>query len=293
MIDLHIHSNHSDGTENVIDILKKSEELNLETISITDHDNCNVYNELKDINISNYYSGKLITGIELKSGYKDHVIDILGYNIDYKKMIEILNNSNNKISREEIEEIKLQEFYKWGEKLNLELTPMDKLEWNKEKNWASVIFYKEIKKHEINKGKLPDDFWESFDNFKNNYYSIKGQIFYVSIASNYPSLRDTIEMIHEAGGLAFVAHFYKYRFIENKIEELKYIINNYNIDGIECYHSSFNEGNIKELTEFCLENNLLISGGSDWHGSGKPGVKLGIGYGNLNVPGSIINNWKI
>ena len=47
MIDLHMHTLNSDGTDSVVDILKKAEKLKLEYISITDHDNCNGYEELK------------------------------------------------------------------------------------------------------------------------------------------------------------------------------------------------------------------------------------------------------
>lgn len=57
MIDLHIHSIHSDGTDTVVDILKKAEKNALEYISITDHNTCNAYEELKKINIKKYYTG--------------------------------------------------------------------------------------------------------------------------------------------------------------------------------------------------------------------------------------------
>lgn len=58
MIDLHIHTTYSDGTKNVTQILKQAEELNLDYISITDHDKVSAYEELKNINISDYYSRK-------------------------------------------------------------------------------------------------------------------------------------------------------------------------------------------------------------------------------------------
>ena len=53
MIDLHIHSNNSDGTDSVEEILKKAQQLDLEYISITDHDNCDVYDFLKKIDVKN------------------------------------------------------------------------------------------------------------------------------------------------------------------------------------------------------------------------------------------------
>ena len=88
MVDLHVHTTNSDGTDDVVTILKKAEKLELEYISITDHETMGAYDELEKINISDYYTGKIIKGIELKNYYKGHIIDILGYNVDKKIMMK-------------------------------------------------------------------------------------------------------------------------------------------------------------------------------------------------------------
>ena len=59
MIDLHLHTNCSDGTDSPTELLKKAEEKHLEYISITDHDNCDAYEQLKNINISEIFSRKV------------------------------------------------------------------------------------------------------------------------------------------------------------------------------------------------------------------------------------------
>lgn len=64
MIDLHIHSTYSDGTYNPIELLQKAEKLGLEIISITDHESIDAHIELSNVNIEEYYKGKVITGIE-------------------------------------------------------------------------------------------------------------------------------------------------------------------------------------------------------------------------------------
>ena len=61
MIDLHIHTNFSDGTFDVIETLKAAENSNANIISITDHDTVNAHKLLKTIDYSKYYSGKIIT----------------------------------------------------------------------------------------------------------------------------------------------------------------------------------------------------------------------------------------
>ncbi|MBO5349775.1 MAG: PHP domain-containing protein [Clostridia bacterium] len=291
MIDLHIHSNNSDGTKTVKEILIQAQNLSLSTISFTDHETCSAYDELEKINIKDYFAGKIINGIELKSRYKDIVMDILGYGIDYKKMKKYLAECYKDMTREKIQEEQLKKFYEIGQKIKLTLRPIEELKWNKTKDWSTIVFYDEMKSHIENKEKVPSDMWESFKNFKQNHYHIKGDIFYIDRGKHYPKIETIIDIIHKSGGKAFVAHIYEYKEIENKISELEKIINNYKIDGIECYHSIFSEKENLNLLEFAKKHDLLISGGSDYHGDNKPDIELGVGKGNLNVPNEILDKW--
>lgn len=90
-------------------------------------------------------------------------------------------------------------------------------------------------------------------------------------------------------GKVFLPHIFEYKDNSKKI--LKFILDNYNIDGIECFYTTFSKEQSDFLLNICKEKNILISGGSDYHGTFKPNVDLGIGFGNLNVPESILNNW--
>ena len=67
---------------------------------------------------------------------------------------------------------------------------------------------------------------------------------------------------------------------------------NFQIDGIECYYTTFTEEQHEKLLKLCNERNLFISGGSDFHGKIKPDVDIGTGYGNLKIPNEIIIPWK-
>lgn len=293
MIDLHIHSTNSDGSKTVKEILIEAQKLGLTTISFTDHETCDAYNELERINIKDYFKGNIINGIELKSQYKDIVMDILGYGINYKKMSKYLEECYKDITRQKIQESQLIEFYKIGLKEQLTLRPIDELNWDRTRDWASIVFYNEIKSHLENKSKVPPDLWEDFKNFKNNHYHIKGNTFYINMAKDYPRVEKIIDIIHRSGGKAFIAHIYQYKEIEDKILELKKIISKYNIDGIECYHSIFSNIENEKLLKFTKAHNLLISGGSDYHGKNKPDISLGIGKGNLKVPDKILIDWNL
>lgn len=291
MIDMHIHSTYSDGTYSVKEILKKAEKLNLKYISITDHDNCRAYNELKNMNVSNYYSGKIVPGIEIKCIYNGRSMDLLGYNFDIDKMNKWIDEFYKDKQRKDLQLKYFDILYRTCQKLNLKVTPKDEIIWNPENDWASLIIYNDFKKYEENKVKLPEDLWNEFGIFSKKYCADFNNPFYIDRTEDYPSLETGIKAIKECGGVAIIAHIYIYRWAENKEQLIENINNNYNIDGFECYHSNFSEENVKYILNYCKENNLLMSGGSDCHGENKPGINLAVGKGNLNIDEKIIEEW--
>lgn len=292
MIDLHIHTNNSDGSESVIDVLKMAEEQGLKYISITDHESVNGHYELRKINPKDYYSGVIIPGAELKNYYKDRVIDILAYNIDVDMFNEYLTEKYKDKTHRVLETKNLKHFYKQAKGYGLVLDPIDSIVWDKDKEWGSVVFYNELKKHPENEAKVPKDLWESFSNFKKDYVYNRNNMFFLDKKDDYPSPKETVEAIHKAGGLAFLAHVHEYKWIEDKLEYIANLVKDSGIDGIECYYSNFTDKQIEELVSYCKQNNLLISGGTDFHGKPRPSVKVGIGKGNLEIPESILNWYK-
>lgn len=291
MIDLHIHTNNSDGSENVIEVLKRAEEKKLSYISITDHESLNSYYELKDIDISDYYSGRIIKGVELKNYYKDRVIDILAYDIDIDKFNDYLDKSYKNKTHRILETKNLKHFYKQAKGYGLVLNPIEEIEWDPDRDWGSVVFYNELKKHPENEAKVPSDLWENFSNFKKDYVYNRKNMFFLDKKDDYPSPKQTVEQIHKAGGKAFLAHVHEYKWVDNKIEYIRQLIKDSNIDGLECYYSNFTEEQSEELIEFCKENKLYISGGTDFHGKRKPSIDIGVGKGNLSIPENIIYDW--
>ena len=63
------------------------------------------------------------------------------------------------------------------------------------------------------------------------------------------------------------------------------------LDGVECFHPSADEDRMKTLVEYAKKHNLYISGGSDFHGSKKPNVEIGVGKGNLHISRDYIEEW--
>ncbi len=291
MIDLHIHTTNSDGSEDIITILKMAEERKLNYISFTDHESINSHYQLRQINPKDYFSGTIIPGVELKNYYKDRVIDILAYNIDIDKFNAYLDKEFKEKTHRVLETKNLRHFYKQAKEYGLVLDPIESLDWDKDREWGSVVFYNELKKHPENEAKVPKDLWEKFSNFKKDYVYNRNNLFFLDKKDDYPSPAKTVQAVHSAGGVAFLAHVHEYKWVENKIEYIKQLLKDSNLDGIECYYSNFTEEQTKELLQFCKENNLYTSGGTDFHGKSRPEVQVGIGKGNLQIPDEIIKNW--
>lgn len=292
MIDLHMHTSYSDGADSLKEVLKKAEDLKLEYISITDHDNCKAYEEMKNINITDYYTGKIIPGIEIKCAFDNgKLIELLGYNIDTDKMQEWSNEYYKDKTKDKLQQKYFDILYNVCKKKYLRISPKDEIKFNPKTDWASVTIFRELQKHKENYKKLPDDFLSEFDVFSKKYCADEKSEFYIDKSKDYPSTTETVEIIRKCGGLVFMPHVYIYRWIEDKDEHIKYCMEKYNVDGIECYHSSFDEEKINHLLRFCKENNLLISGGSDYHGENKPNIEMAIGKGNLNIDKKYVENW--
>ena len=138
MIDLHVHTTYSDGADSLIEVLKKAEEMELSYISITDHDNCNAYKELKNIDIKKYYTGTIIPGIEIKCGYKGRLIEILGYKIDTEKMQDWADVYYKDKTKTQLQKKYFDILYKNCKEMGLKLAEDLGNSFDPEKEWASV-----------------------------------------------------------------------------------------------------------------------------------------------------------
>lgn len=288
MIDLHIHSIHSDGTDTVVDILKKAEKNVLEYISITDHNTCSAYEKLKNINIGKYYTGQIITGVELNTVALDVPIEILGYDIDTEVMQKNLNGIY--LSPEERNFLEIKRLYNKCVENGIVLNEDFICNYTPEK-YASKYLHEVLTQNEENRRFIDDEAWNDSLVLYRKYMSDPKSIFFVDMLDVLPTLEETINLIKMANGKVFVPHIFEYK--HNSIDILDYIIKNYKIDGIECYYSTFNNAQTQALIELCKRKNLLISGGSDYHGLNEPKIEMGIGKGSLKIDSSIVSNWNI
>lgn len=261
--------------------------MGLKIISITDHDKVDAHIELENVNIEEYYSGRLIKGIELKTSYKSIPIEILGYGIDTRRLNELVIDQakyQEKIQIEHLEHLK-----KVARRIGLEYE--ENIQIDSENIYASATFVNAILKNEKNKEIIEKyNIGLNGNAFYRNCQSNPNNIFYIDESKHVMPPQKIIEEIHETGGLAFLAHplIYPFENIWNTIEEF---VKEYNIDGLECYYSLFSNEESKKLVEICNKYDLYKSGGSDYHGLNKPDINMGIGRGNLNIPAEIVKEW--
>ena len=286
MIDLHIHTKYSDGTDEVLTILKKAEEKNLKYISITDHNNCDAYKELENIDITKYYSGKIITGVELNTKALGIPIEILGYGIDVKEIN--LKLKHTYLTAKERNKIELERLYKKCIQANIKL-PDNFIENYDYNTYASKYLHKEITNTFMNKNLIDEESWNNSNIFYRKYMSNPNTMFFVDTDDILPDFETASNLITDTGGLVFIPHIYEYRDNANKI--LDYILKHYEIQGIECYYTTFTKEQSNHLIKICKEKKLFMSGGSDYHGSFKPDVDMAIGKGDLSVSENIVEPW--
>lgn len=289
MIDLHMHTIYSDGSKTVEEILKMCEERKLEYISITDHNNCEAYydEELKNNKI---FSGNIIKGCELNAEFQNRAIEILAYNINPDIIMSWRENyySIDKI-RKNTKEI-YDRFLSILDKKGITYNKTDIRPQKDEKEYIERTILEEIVKHEENKEIVGEDCFYSLGTFFRKKITNPNSEFFLNRAGTFPKVKDVVDIIHKAGGKAFLAHPFEYRF-EDTMEFINELRNEVELYGIECFHPSADEEKMRLLVDYAKNNNLYISGGSDYHGKLKPDIEIGIGKGNLNIEKDIIKEW--
>ena len=292
MIDLHIHTTYSDGTDTVKELLKKAEGIGLEVISITDHNTCKAYYEMEEFNVKEIYKGNIIVGCEFTTSFDNRLIEVLGYGFDYKKV----NNYLEEFYSDELVSKRTNILYNRLLDIINELGLEFHIEKVRDKKFTNEFFergiYEELVKYESNKEKLKEDVWASFSSFYRKGLTNPKSKLFINHVEFKPPIKEIVNLIHKNGGIAFLAHPYQYKFTDTE-KFLDKIYNEVSLDGIECFYTTFSKDQTNYLVNFAKKKNLLISGGSDYHGTNKENHNLGVGRGNLKISKDIINNYKI
>lgn len=266
MIDLHTHSTASDGTLTPSELIDFAMDEGIDYLGMTDHDTTDGIEEAveyaKDKNL------KFAYGVEVSVEFENKTMHILGYRINFK---DKKLNQKLKVLREAREERNpkiLKKLNNLGFKISYDEV--------KRASDGNVVGRPHFAKVMVEKGYV-STIQEAFDK-----YLAKGALCYVDKYRFEP--KDAIEMIRSSGGFAILAHPLSlkldYEGIKNVVKNLK----DYGLEGMECFYRNHTEEDEINLLKIAKHFDLLVSGGSDFHGSNRPTISIGIGEGRMKIP---------
>ena len=241
-VDLHLHSNYSDGKYSIPEVIELAIDKGLKVISITDHDTIDGVQEASFLAEAKGIQN--IPGVEVSSEIEGQEIHILAYFID-------INNSDLKVYLQKFKEERLkraERILSKLKKLGVNLTIEEVLQFSESKPITRPhIAFALIKK------KIVKSYYEAFQKYLGDFSDAYEK-------KQHSSPEVVIELIKSCGGLSFLAH--PYNLSDGKLMD----IIKYGIDGIESYHPTIKKSRQEFLHKIALQFSLLESGGSDFHG---------------------------
>lgn len=271
-IDLHVHSVHSDGTLTVKELVEYAENINLRAIALTDHDSVDGVAEMQKL--CREAGIDFVPGIELSTEYTSpdgafsKEVHLLGYFIDEKNedfrhyLAEYLHS---RLHRNEQMVEKLQ-----AHGISITMEDLETLYPD------SVITRAHMARYLFDTKQVK--------NMNEAFKKYLGDTAPCFVSRKKVSTKDAIALIHAAGGLAVLAHPPLYNLKDKPLNEMISSLTRVGLNGIECVYSTYYNDEEHRMKKFAKEYNLLMTGGSDFHGSNKAYIHLGKGKGNLYVP---------
>lgn len=239
---MHIHSRCSDGYLTPKQLVEKAKANDIDIISITDHDSVEAYQYLSRSQIPL----RLLPGIEFSSSWHGDDIHVLGYGIDYsnKDLLDILQwMSDGRRTRAQKMLHKLSDL---GVEIPLKLV-------------LSFAGAKElIVRPHIAQALVSLRYCYSKQEAFERYIGNDGPAY---VSKPILSTDKVIDYIHQAGGVALIAH-------PGKVKNRDYLdeFAQAGLDGLEVWHPDHTEKQVSEFTAFCQSQGKLMTGGSDFHG---------------------------
>lgn len=273
-IDLHVHSNASDGTLSPAQVVELASQKGLDAIALTDHDTISGIKEA--VQASGPAGIELVPGIEFSCVYQKTEIHILGLyiNIDdpsfsarIQKLLDIRNQRNEEMIRR---------FQADGFSITLEDLQSG--------NPGTVITRAHFARTLVEKG-----YASSMDQAFKKYLEYGGKY---CMRKEKISPEQAMEILTDNHAFPSLAHIMQYKLGWAENERLIAYLKDLGLQGLEVYHSSHNEGQIPRLQQLARDYGLLPTGGSDFHGSNKPDIQIGTGRGGLRLSHYLLEDIK-
>ncbi|MCG3204482.1 MAG: 5'-3' exoribonuclease [Elusimicrobia bacterium] len=266
MIDLQLHTSDSDGTWGWKQVLEKCLDLRLTAFAITDHDTIVRRNDILAWAKAN--EAMAIPGVELSTTENGQTVHLLGYFLEgpleklegrlaylcegrrvrNKKIVERLQSLGISVNEEDVYRVA----------------------------GSATVGRPHIARLLIEKG-VVKTLQEAFD----RYLSSNGSAYY---PKDELPLREAIDLLHEAGAVASVAHPGLLKRVPEALESSLKEWRSWGLDGIEAVYPSYSLEQTAYFERIATKYGFIRTGGSDFHGDNKPHIKIGTGTGHLNVP---------
>jgi len=284
-VDLHVHSNRSDGTFSPTQLVDYAMEKGLAAFALTDHDCVDGLEEALS------YARQLretlppekaksvpevIPGIEFSTEYQGADVHIVGLYIDYhnerfqkylQDFVDSRTNRNRKMCA------LLQE-------AGIDIDYESLLAEFPDAVITRAHYARFLLKHNYTKSMK-----EAFERYIGDHCP-----YYVPREKVTPE--QAVDLILQAGGIPILAHPILYHMSDERLETLVSRLKNAGLMGIEAIYSTYNTAEERQIRRLAETYQLAVSGGSDFHGENKPGLDLAVGYGKLFVPCSVLESLK-
>lgn len=272
IVDLHVHSNKSDGSFSPTELVHYAVEKGLSAFALTDHDTTEGIDEAVSYAASANMPVEVIPGIEFSTEYEGGDIHILGlyinhHNASFQSRLQAFVDSRirrNQKMCQNLQDVGINISY---EKLT-EAFP------------GSVITRAHYARYLLEHGYIKS-MAEAFDRYIGDncpYFVPREKV----------TPEQAVQLILTAEGFPILAHPTLYHMSRTRLETLTASLKEAGLMGIEGIYSTYTAGETREMHALAAKYGLLISGGSDFHGAAKPKLDLATGYGSLSVPLSLL-----
>ena len=268
MIDLHVHSTFSDGTFTPGELVDLAVKKGLKVMALTDHDTVAGIDSILSYAASCPNAPVIVPGVELSTEYKGKEVHVVGLFIDHKhpKLTSYLQEFINSRTERNLKMCKALT------DAGIEISYQELLDAFPD----AVITRAHYAKLMLQKGYIKH-IGEAFERYVGDncpYYIPREKV----------TPQDAISLILKTGGIPVFAHPILCHLSDSHLDALVSELKEAGLMGIEAVYSTYSPSEERQIRALAEKYNLLLSGGSDFHGSNKPKIDLGVGYGKMCVP---------
>lgn len=271
IIDLHVHSNASDGTCTPTELIAEASRAGLSAFALTDHDTTDGIEEARTA--AQKTGIELIPGVELSTEYEGCEIHVLGLYIDIHDQTLQQQMADFRHSRDNRNVYMLEKLRAEGFDITQEAL--------EEKFPDAVITRAHIARFLLDQGYIPD--------MKTAFAKYIGDGCPCYVPRPKVTPMDAVSYILAAGGVPILAHPVMYHMERTMLLRMIHEMKVHGLRGIEAIYSENTPADEQIYKELARSEGLLISGGSDFHGTNKPDLYLGTGRGRLYIPYSLLD----